>query len=308
MSFYNATASASSSRRPATSTRKPVVALNVLPQSDGSASFGFGQQISLASLIGPTEVRIRDELTDRATLDITALPLTGVVGIAATSFANGTLQRALASVAILERYPRSLLQLTLQTTNQEGLASLSVASSNAGSRSRRIRPTRPHPDASLGATERAAHINAAMLALMQGGIACSATVCAVAVAHVPRASLQRSPSRDDDEMQDDSEDADSATSIVVDPSPQEELHATSIHLFAFACSGTVVDCDVGEDKEGGPREDTGEARLVLVESNGPTPLPSYLQAVHLARQVAKSTVLGAMRRAVEEQLLGPSPQ
>lgn len=279
----NAAASSSSLWEPL-ALRKTAIALNPLPQADGSASFAFGNQQSLAALSGPTEVRIRDELTDRATLDISVLPLSGVPGIAANSFANGTLQRALASVVILQRYPRSLLQLTIQTTNQE---IASTSSLNGPQSARRIRPRRPHPDAALGLTERAAHINAAMLALIQGGVACSATVCAVGVAVLPRsqAKSQRTVGRstavaDADAMQEDNEEGNDDDSVngtrsavlVIDPSPTEEQHATSTHLFAFACSGSIVHCDVDgqgrETAEDAESPQTGEARLVLVESNG----------------------------------------
>lgn len=298
MAFYKAGPSSPAAQRPATTPRKPIITLNPLPHSDGSASFAFGHQKSLASLVGPTEVRIRDELTDRATLDISILPLDGVPGIAANSFGNGTLQRAFASVIILERYPRSLLQLTVQTSNQEGLDSREYDRSTSGGISsshnsvRSIRPKRPHPDAALGVAERAAHINAAMLALIHAGIACRATVCAVAVAQLPRRSLKRdeSSSQDEEAMQeDDDHHAHSTVVNVVDPSPQEEMQATSLHLFAFACSGTVVRCDVGdvEGKES-PKADTGEARLVLVESNGPVSLPLVSARLRFLRSGIRS--------------------
>jgi exosome complex component RRP46 len=39
-----------------------------------------GHQSALAVVSGPTEVRIRDELTDRATLEINYSPLNGTAG------------------------------------------------------------------------------------------------------------------------------------------------------------------------------------------------------------------------------------
>ncbi|GAC95246.1 predicted exosome subunit [Pseudozyma hubeiensis SY62] len=75
-----ATAGPSSSvRRTSPTALRPLKAeLGTLARSDASASFSLGSVIVVASVSGPTEVRIRDELTDRATLDVIYQPQHGV--------------------------------------------------------------------------------------------------------------------------------------------------------------------------------------------------------------------------------------
>ncbi|PWN25244.1 hypothetical protein BDZ90DRAFT_85297 [Jaminaea rosea] len=314
-----------------------------LSHSTGSTSFSLGHsQSSLASVQGPIEVRIRDELTDQATLQCTAIPLRGQQGVAANSFAVGTLQKALSSVVLLHRYPRSLIQVTVQTTD-EAKASTPLgwdrAQSSAGRKS--IRPRRPHPDASWTMAERATSVNAAGLALIQAGISCSATICAVSVAVVPRkvARLTRkgkgratAASGAMDEDGSDSEDGNEAAQIIlVDPDTFEEEQAASVHLFAFAMAGQVVSCDDGQLK-GEP-----EARLILVESEGgkvdsrlvssaaatskrgalqpliisriaSSPSLQYLEAIRRARSAAVGKIHPAIRQSFDEQLLGSGKQ
>lgn len=263
--------------RSATSLRALTISHGVLPQSHstGSSSFSLGpHQSSLASVQGPIEVRIRDEVTDGATLQVTAIPLKGQQGVAANSFAVGTMQKALRSVVLLERYPRTLIQVVIQTTDEAKVATpleyRREAATRGGGKAKAlsIRPQRPHPDASWSMAERATSINAAGLALIQAGISCSATVCAVSVAIVPQrvARLTRKGGKERATAASSSEEDDDADSsshaIVVDPEPFEEEQASSLHLFAFALAGRVLSCDDGQ-LQGQP-----EARLILVESEG----------------------------------------
>lgn len=248
-----------------------------------------GHQSSLGAVNGPMEVRIRDELTDRSTLEVTHFPLDGLPGIACTSF-TASLHAALSSVVLLHLHPRTLKQLTLQSTNHAAprrtvAPAVSAAQAKQGHR-QSIRPRAPHPDAELPPTERAALINAAMLALIQAGVPCSATVCAVAVAVLPRRlarSLQRSGGEGDTGAMDQDSDSDSDSDedggeggsvVLVDPDPTEEACASSTHVLAFACSGQVVRGDGGGDSAAADEEteSEAEARLVLVQSSGALPL------------------------------------
>lgn len=302
-------ASSSSLHRMPTQIRRPTIQLDPLPHSDGSCLFSFGpqnspsSQSSLASVTGPSEIRIRDELTDRAKLECNVLPLQGVQGIVATSFGQGALGAALAQVVLTKRYPRSLIALDIQTANEaEAARPLGLFADRAvlqGQRRRRqsIRPRRPHPDAPLGATERAAHINAAMMAVIRGGVDCVATICAVAMAVVPARVVKHTRQAKGGEASlqgadDEDETAAGVDVLVVDPDPTEEEFASSTHVFAFACSGHVVDCseleegksdqvdgDGHRDRDGNEDEvmesaatshSSAQAKLVLVESQGTT--------------------------------------
>lgn len=178
-----------------------------------------GHQSALGAVSGPTEVRIRDELTDRATLEINYSPLNGTAGesvrslpapfvshgefrlmdqipdcrtgITAASFTTA-LHSALSSVILLHLYPRSLIQLQLLTTDIPAQSYLPPSLQSTLNKPlshftrRTIRPSRPHPDASMDVSEKAALINAGMMALIQAGVPCLATVCAVGVAILPK--------------------------------------------------------------------------------------------------------------------------
>lgn len=158
--------------------------LGVLARSDASASFGFGPLEVIAALNGPTEVRIRDELTDRATLDVVFQPQHGVAGIPSKSVSE-SLSTAFASVLLLHHYPRSLLQLVLQTLSSPASPQPTVRSADQAPTWRRLQPLLLGPDTPPSATEKAALINSASLALLDGGIAARGSVAACACAVLP---------------------------------------------------------------------------------------------------------------------------
>lgn len=209
----------------------------------------------LASITGPTEVRIRDELVDRATLEIHVRPLRALSGpsslLLSRSTSNplsspGPAQKAqetlllslLSPLILLHLHPRSLIQLTLQT-----LSSPSTAFSHAFSTDPLDNPLSPTIEGSLGVgsgtAEKAAQVNAAMLALVDAGVECRGMVVGVAVAFV-------------------------RGEMLLDPSPREEEEARSAHLFVFSfgvgVGGTEGEC-VGVDSVG--RFDEDEVSRVL---------------------------------------------
>lgn len=265
------------------------------------------------------EVRIRDELTDRATLQITFLPLDGAAGITASSFAT-TLQAALSSLLLLHTYPRSLVQVTLQSTNHPTIGTLPpnfhstlpqpLRVYQQQSRQRQsIRPHRPHPDADLGASQRATLINAAMLGVMAAGIQAKATLCSVAIAVIP-SEIARGTRRGKGQVADQFT---SSYAVVADPSPLEESVASSTHVFAFAVFGTNIDAEQqrghgedmdvdGDDEQRAVALDaSAEAKLALVQSTGEVrDWEDYKRCVGVARRAAKE-IRARMRAAVEAQ-------
>ncbi|ORY88208.1 3' exoribonuclease family, domain 1-domain-containing protein [Leucosporidium creatinivorum] len=212
--------------RSPTALRPLALSQSLLARADGSTKFSFGNVSVMASITGPTEVRIREELVDKATLEINVRPLRGLAGPSHKA-AETLLTSLLAPLILLHLYPRSLLQLTLQT-----LSSSSTAFSTAFSTS----PSSLTPSPSTvtlqslppSSAESAARINASMLALVDAGVACKGMLVAVAVAFVEG-------------------------ELRLDPTQREEEMATSRHVFAFSfgvdVGGTEGEC-VGVDSVG----------------------------------------------------------
>ncbi|GAA5968435.1 hypothetical protein JCM11641_007636 [Rhodosporidiobolus odoratus] len=250
--------------RISTALRPLALSQGSLSRADGSAQFTFGNVAVLASVTGPAEVKIRDELVDRATLEINVRPLRGVGGPHIKT-AEQTLSALLAPLILLHLYPRALIQLTLQTTSYPNTAfnkpfstdpSLSSSSLLTDAKGKgRAMPR----DVGAGAGEKAARINAAVMALVDAGVQCRGMLVAVAVAYT-----------EDEEM-------------LLDPSPAEEQVASSVHVFAFSFGqgvGGVEGICVGLDSVGTFTED------------------QLFDAEDLA-QTACQTILAFIRRSVE---------
>lgn len=133
-----------------------------------------------------------------------------------------TLASLFTPLILLHLYPRALLQLTLQTVSSPSTA-FSIPTSTdpllqrKGKGKEEVVPT-PRGVA-LGASERAATINAAMMAVIDAGVQSRGMLVAVAVAFVPR--TKAADQEEEEEM-------------VLDPSPADEDQATSSHVFAFS--------------------------------------------------------------------------
>ncbi|WFD00560.1 exosome non-catalytic core subunit rrp46 [Malassezia yamatoensis] len=210
----------------------------------GNAFLSTGSQISIASVTGPVEVRMRDELTDTATFQVVMSPLNNVAGIPTKAF-GAELQTVFGAVLLLHRHPRTLIQLVVQTTSKPmtttptvnlslntGEVNISAEQSNKALRTARLRG----PDIPFLASEMATSINASMLALIDAGIPLRATITATscAVLSVDDALCTRDidPSQKSIWYV-----CNPNFSIVVDPSPEEEQRAISCHVYAFAFSG-----------------------------------------------------------------------
>lgn len=148
----------------------------ILDNHDGSAIFSFGNVRALATISGPSEVRIRDELTDRSTLDIYYTPLQGVPGITALAFSTALVD-TFSHVLLLHLYPRSLVQINLQTyASPPTYISQPLLRQEQKLRQPRVSP--PHPDAPISASLQAAHINAISVACLDAAIHMQSVVIA----------------------------------------------------------------------------------------------------------------------------------
>ncbi|KAG0054923.1 Exosome component 5 [Gryganskiella cystojenkinii] len=92
---------------------------NLLNRADGSAQFDFGGSSVLCSVVGPAEVKIRDEKLDRATIEVIARPLVGLPGIkdkARERFIRETLE----PLVLSGLHPRTGIQIVVQTMKDDG--------------------------------------------------------------------------------------------------------------------------------------------------------------------------------------------
>ena len=231
-----------------------------LSRADGSGSFGFGAQTSLASVTGPIEVRLRDEITDSATLQFIFSPLDGPAGIAAKASATEMLD-LFKAVVLAHHHPRTQIQVTVQTTSTQPTTSVFHNSA----------PLLLGPDAAPLAAETATSINAAMMALLDAGIPMKATVAAISCAVLEKPSPLRTPAE---------KSIMGPYSIVVDPSPEEEGMAMSRHVFVFAVYGI--------DPTAPDRQDAA-VQLVYTSSTGKTPMPILTRLIDLAVEEAFRT-------------------
>ncbi|PWZ00123.1 hypothetical protein BCV70DRAFT_200282 [Testicularia cyperi] len=314
----------STSRRTSPTALRPLaVELGTLSRSDASASFAFGPVKVVAGLTGPSEVRIRDELTDRATLDIQYQPLNGVAGIPSKSLADSFIT-AFSSVLLLHHYPRSLVQVILQTLSSPQPPISTISTSRPTDGSQGYRPRQPlllGPDEPPSVAEKAALINAASLALLDGGIPARGSVAACSCAILPalEGSVLRENShiseishvqlrelvRQKKQAQGLSDDTDvngseglrqytGDTIVLLDPTPTELSYALSTHLFAFFFSG----------KEAQSEESTQslESEQILAESLGGVDIEDLQRAQSLCLEASKS-ILDFLRQALQKRVL-----
>lgn len=145
----------------------------------------------------------------------------------ASKAAEEQLVQLLTPFILLQRYPRSLIQLTLQTLSSPSTAYTRPFSTalepDATTLMQQRRTKSVTRGVGVGASETAARINAAMLALVDAGVACSAMLISTAVALVPE--------HDDEPIASESS---SRSQLLLDPTPDEESRATSTHVFVFA--------------------------------------------------------------------------
>jgi len=191
-------------KRDATSLRPLSLTQSVLSRIDGSAKFAFGDVEVLAGVTGPAEVRLKDELADKAVLEVNVRPLRGVAG-PANKAQEHALHANFAPLIQLNTLPRSLIQVTLQTVSLPTLAfskTLSTSLEATNGAPRRFESS---------ASERAALVNAMTCALMDAAVPMRGLLIAVSAA-ILRGGQQ----------------------LVLDPTAQEEGAAASLHTLVFS--------------------------------------------------------------------------
>ncbi|KLT44047.1 hypothetical protein CC85DRAFT_271535 [Cutaneotrichosporon oleaginosum] len=164
------------------------VAIGELDRADGSGRFEFGPAAALASFTGPIEVRIRDERVDAATLEVIHRPLDGI-GATPSRALEDALRASFAPILTLNRFPRSLVQLVVQSlTPAAPQASSSppwIGEKTTSWPPSTFPPPQGTPTLSGGMVPRAAAFNAASLAAMHAGsVGMRAVPLAVGVALV----------------------------------------------------------------------------------------------------------------------------
>ncbi|BGP27087.1 exosome complex component RRP46 [Rhodotorula toruloides] len=254
--------------RQATALRPLALSQGTLSRADGSAQFTFGNVSVLGSVTGPAEVRLRDELVDRATLEINVRPLRGQGGPPIKA-AESTLSQLFAPLILLHLYPRALIQLTLQTISSPSTnftKPFSTEPSLRGDDKGKGKELEAPRGTGVGAGEKAARINAAMMALVDAGVQSRGMLVAVAIAFVP----VQDGAVHEEEMR-------------LDPIPAEEEEATSTHVFALSFGQGV----------GGT-----EGTCVGVDSVGTFSEDQLFDAQDLA-QTACQTILAFIRKSVE---------
>ena len=179
--------------------------LKTLHFPDGSSthnSLQTGHQI-LASVNGPIEVQRRDELPEEAVLEIHIRPASGLSSPKERWF-ESILHSTLRRVVQTERFPRTLVQVTLQVVSQP----------EAG----RKEECQLNPVSELSILPSLLH--AALLALLSANIPLEMTFTAAVMAVVPADASGKIGSK--------------SSSKVILPTPSTDLsRATSMHVFAF---------------------------------------------------------------------------
>ncbi|KAF9953670.1 Exosome component 5 [Mortierella alpina] len=92
---------------------------NLLNRADGSAQFDFGGSSVLCSVVGPAEVKIRQEKLDKATIEVVARPLVGLPGVVDKA-REKSIQETLEPLILSSLHPRTLLQIVVQTMKDDG--------------------------------------------------------------------------------------------------------------------------------------------------------------------------------------------
>ncbi|GAB5585684.1 exosome non-catalytic core subunit rrp46 [Umbelopsis nana] len=92
---------------------------SLLNRADGSAKFAFGDSTAVVSVVGPAEVKIRDEKMDEATVELVVRP---EVGFPSTKdkVLERTLRQAIEPTILSGMMPRTLIQIVVQIEQEDG--------------------------------------------------------------------------------------------------------------------------------------------------------------------------------------------
>ncbi|GAA5948444.1 hypothetical protein JCM3765_001422 [Sporobolomyces pararoseus] len=269
------------------SLRPLAISQSLLSRSDGSSQFSFGNVTVLSSVTGPVEVRLREELVDKSTLEFNLLPLIGLPGPKIKSL-ESTIRQLFSPLILSSLYPRSLIQITCQTisspTNSfsEPFSTSLEQEENLdlGSREKKKKKRRKLSP-SGGASEQAARINSITLALLDSGVQLKGLLISVALAFLPSTSSSSSSSEEEEEEE----------ILVLDPTINEEETSCSTHVITVSFGQGI----------GGTK---GE--IVGIDSIGKFNQNQLFEVEDLGLK-ACSTILGFVRKSIEAKYgLDPS--
>lgn len=93
--------------------------LHPLHRADGSATYTSSLTTILAAVNGPVEVTRRDEIPDAAAIEVNVRPSSGIGG-PRERWLESVIASTLRSVVLVHLHPRTLVQVTLQVTEDIG--------------------------------------------------------------------------------------------------------------------------------------------------------------------------------------------
>ena len=172
----------------------PDISHHPLSHADGSATFSSSLYSILAAVNGPIEVQRRDELPEEAAIEVNIRPAAGVGG-PRERWLESVVTAVLRSVLLVHMHPRTLIQVTLQLTKAPTLKLKGVV------RDVSVLPTL---------------VNAAFLALVDGGLPLQSTMLATLAV------------------------VSANGSISVEPSEKELAGCKSVHAFAYTQQGEML--------------------------------------------------------------------
>ncbi|WWD21948.1 hypothetical protein CI109_106436 [Kwoniella shandongensis] len=286
---------------------RPVhISIGELDRADGSGRFAFGSTAVLASCSGPIEVRLREELPDRATLEVSHRPLEGIGATPSRALVT-TLETIFLPLLSLSQHPRSLFQLVVQSLSASSSSSAFSSSSTniVDSSSSSAQNTWPAPPPSKSAEEddyqpsstltsndyspptsytfssRAASINASTLAFLStGSIPMKGLAIAVSVADL----------------------GEKRGGLVLDPSAEEESRAKSRFGFGWAFGqGLSLKKKEQRGMEVEGQEEEKDMELVWVESEGDFTRKEWVEASHISKGAARQ-ILEQIRTKLGEHI------
>jgi exosome complex component RRP46 len=93
--------------------------LGLLARSDGSAKFQFGKTGVLASVYGPMQGKVRDEMVEKASIQINYTPVSGT-GSPQDRLYERILKELANQLILTSEYPRTLIKITCQAMSDDG--------------------------------------------------------------------------------------------------------------------------------------------------------------------------------------------
>lgn len=135
----------------------PQIIQHPLARADGSTVFSDDLYTVIAGVNGPVDVQRRDELPDQAAIEVNLRPTSGVGG-PRERWLETVIQSVLRSILLVHMHPRTLIQVTLQITKE---------------------PATKFRRTTTDISTLPALLNAAFVALVDGGLPLATTMSAV---------------------------------------------------------------------------------------------------------------------------------